>query len=505
MSDITLTASVRSNLSTLQSTANLISQTQERLATGQKVNSALDNPNSFFTAASLNNRASDLSNLQDDIGQSVSTLEAADAGISAVSELVDAAKAKANQALQSESADDRAKYAAEFNELRTQIQDIAKDSGYKGKNLLAGDGNDLDVKFNEDGSSSLNIMAVDYTDLANGSLRINEIGTTAAVSAVDNNGTLALGLGTGTDNNQTFDLDGAGAGVSGTTTLDSLADFSTGGTISISTDGGTTTNDFVIGTTGSTVDDLKAFVEANGGDATVDISTGDFVVDTNSNPLAFTYTAAASESGAPFAGVSVAADVAAQDSTTQLSSLSAFDAGDKISMSVAGGTAVEFTVSATSTVQDLSDFISANSDATASVTGGVFTVDTNKDALSFSTSGTGSGFTNTDIAADVAATTGSMWESDATIEATLAELDKAANDLRAQATTFGTNMTVVENRQNFTTNMIETLQVGAGKLTLADMNTEGANLSALQTQQSIATSTLSLATQANQNVLQLLR
>jgi len=63
MSGIVLSSSVRQNLLSLQSTADLLSTTQNRLATGNKVNSALDNPTSFFTAQSLNNRASDIGNL----------------------------------------------------------------------------------------------------------------------------------------------------------------------------------------------------------------------------------------------------------------------------------------------------------------------------------------------------------------------------------------------------------------------------------------------------------
>ncbi|MEP1929678.1 MAG: flagellin, partial [Roseibium sp.] len=164
MADITLSSAVRSNLNALQATSDLMSSVQEKLSTGKKVNSALDNPNSFFTAKGLENRASDLSSLLDDMGQSVQTLQAADKGITAISDLVDAAKAKANQAAQTSSQSERAQYASEYNELLTQIEDIAKDSGYKGKNLLGGTGNDLSVTFNEDGSSSLSISAVDYTD-----------------------------------------------------------------------------------------------------------------------------------------------------------------------------------------------------------------------------------------------------------------------------------------------------------------------------------------------------
>ena len=100
LSNITLTSAVRQNLLSLQDTANLLSQTQERLATGKKVNSALDNPTNFFTAAGLDARASDISNLLDSIGNGVQVLQAANTGITSLSSLVDTAKSIANQVLQ---------------------------------------------------------------------------------------------------------------------------------------------------------------------------------------------------------------------------------------------------------------------------------------------------------------------------------------------------------------------------------------------------------------------
>src|SRR3974390_422461 len=100
LSNITLTAAVRQNLLSLQDTASLLSTTQERLASGKKVNSALDNPTNFFTAAGLDARASDISNLLDSIGNGVQVLQAADTGITSLQKLVDTAKSIANQPLQ---------------------------------------------------------------------------------------------------------------------------------------------------------------------------------------------------------------------------------------------------------------------------------------------------------------------------------------------------------------------------------------------------------------------
>jgi len=100
MSGIVLSASVRQNLLSLQSTADLLATTQNRLSTGKKVNTALDNPTNYFTAASLDARAGDINNLLDGIGNGVQVLQAANVGITSLQKLVDSAKSVANQALQ---------------------------------------------------------------------------------------------------------------------------------------------------------------------------------------------------------------------------------------------------------------------------------------------------------------------------------------------------------------------------------------------------------------------
>ena len=101
MSNVVLSASVRQNLLSLQSTADLLSTTQNRLASGKKVNTALDNPTNFFTAAGLDSRSSDINNLLDGIGNGVQIIQAANTGITSIQKLIDNAKSVANQALQS--------------------------------------------------------------------------------------------------------------------------------------------------------------------------------------------------------------------------------------------------------------------------------------------------------------------------------------------------------------------------------------------------------------------
>ncbi|WP_430511772.1 flagellin [Pannonibacter phragmitetus] len=385
-SNISLSSAVRSNLNALQSTAQMMSGVQEKLSTGKKVNSALDNPNSFFTAKGLENRAGDLGSLLDDMGQSVQTLKAADKGINSISGLVDAAKAKANQASQTSNQVERAKYAKEFNELLTQIEDVAKDSGYKGKNLLAGDGNDLKVTFNESGKSSLSISAVDYTDASS--------------------------------------------------------------------------------STGLNLSDIKS---GTSGTATVSF-----------------------QNGTPGAAALTAGGLVAADSN--------FNVGDVITLTDTNGSELgKLEIKADTTVKDFENFIGETEGVSTSLSGGTITI-TSDFKLSVKSK-------SSEVGAYAGTTTNNTAEGgfakDSDIDATMSKLKKAQDSLRSQASTFGTNLSIVQNRQDFTNAMVNTLQEGAGKLTLADTNQEGANLLALQTQQSLASTALSLAAQADQNVLRL--
>jgi flagellin-like hook-associated protein FlgL len=169
MAEIVLSAGVRSNLLQLQKTSDLITLTQTRLATGKRVNTALDNPINFFTAQGLSNRASDLSGLLDSMSNAISTIQAADNGITAITKLVQSAQALISQARQTSDTAVRTDLAAQFDTLRTQIDELAGDAGFNGINLLGGD--DLTVNLNEDASSSVTITAVDFTvagDLAIG-------------------------------------------------------------------------------------------------------------------------------------------------------------------------------------------------------------------------------------------------------------------------------------------------------------------------------------------------
>ena len=165
MSNIVLSAGVRSNLLQLQQTSDLITQTQTRLATGKRVNSALDNAINFFTAQGLDNRANDLSSLLDSMSNAINTIQAANNGITAITKLVQSQQSLASQALQTVDTNVRATLASQFDALTTQIAELAGDSGFNGVNLLAG--NTLTVTLDETGNSSTSVAGVDYSTVAN--------------------------------------------------------------------------------------------------------------------------------------------------------------------------------------------------------------------------------------------------------------------------------------------------------------------------------------------------
>ena len=154
--DITLSTATRSNLLSLQNTQTLIGKTQERLATGLKVNSALDDALAFFKARNLNSRASDLNTIKDQITGGISVLTAATQGLQSIEDVLKQMKALAQSAISAPESSTRAKLASQFNELRSQVDNLAEDSSFNGVNLLkntvspfAAGADQLTVKFNE--------------------------------------------------------------------------------------------------------------------------------------------------------------------------------------------------------------------------------------------------------------------------------------------------------------------------------------------------------------------
>ncbi|TCS62988.1 flagellin [Varunaivibrio sulfuroxidans] len=161
MSDITLSASVRQNLLSLQSTTQLIGRTQNRLSTGLRVASPIDDPVSFFQAKGLTDRATDFSEKKDNIDQGVSSLTAATDAVTAVESLVQQLKGLATNAKSSTTTTQIDNIASQFNDLRAQIDNLVNDASYQGLNLVAGTGSTLTVNFSNDTASILNVKSVD--------------------------------------------------------------------------------------------------------------------------------------------------------------------------------------------------------------------------------------------------------------------------------------------------------------------------------------------------------
>ncbi len=180
ISDISLTTGMRSNLMSLQATTDLLNRTQERLSTGKKVNTALDNPTAFFAAKALSDRASDLSALKDGMGQAIETIKAADAGIKGATNILSAAKGLAQSAYTSA---DTATLATQFNDLMGELDHLVADSGYQGVNLINGDS--LAVKFE---GSTLTITGVKEDAATLGIATANFSSTGGIDSAISNIG-----------------------------------------------------------------------------------------------------------------------------------------------------------------------------------------------------------------------------------------------------------------------------------------------------------------------------
>jgi flagellin-like hook-associated protein FlgL len=173
--DISLTSAMRTTLFSLQNTSAKVERTQERLATGKRVNTALDNPTNFFAAQAHLNRAGDLNARKDGMSEAIQTGDAAHTGLKALASMIDTAKGIANSA-HSASPSDRTSLAGQFNQILGQIDSIAADSSYRGTNLLNDDV--LTVNFNEKGSSNLTIQGMNATSLG---LEVQRVGYNSEV------------------------------------------------------------------------------------------------------------------------------------------------------------------------------------------------------------------------------------------------------------------------------------------------------------------------------------
>ncbi|UGY15958.1 flagellin [Bradyrhizobium septentrionale] len=389
MSDIILSSSVRQNLLSLQSTADLLSTTQNRLATGKKVNTALDNPTNFFTAQSLDNRASDINNLLDGIGNGVQVLQAANTGITSLQKLVDTAKSIANQVLQSPTG-----YTT-----RSQVTSNAALGG-----------------------TSANL--VDGTTIKSGDV------LSIAASAGQPAFTFTFGA-----SNSLAQLNSSLAASNLTATLDSS------NKLVIST-----TNDAASSTIGAVT-----FTNTGGGTAT--------------------FSAAGTAPVADSASQSARAALVTQYNNTIAQITTTAQDASFNGINLLNGDSLKLTFNETGK-------------STLSITGVTF----NAAGLGLNSLTAGTDFLDNNSANKV-----------------LTALGTASSSLRSEASTLGSNLSIVQIRQDFSKNLINVLQTGSSNLTLADTNEEAANSQALSTRQSIAVSALALANQSQQSVLQLLR
>ena len=195
ISDISLTTGMRNNLLALQKTSSQLTTTQDRLSTGKKVNSALDNPTNFFAAQTHMERASDLNDRKDGMSEAVQTVKAANNGITAITSLINSAKGLASAAAGSNDTASQTAYYAQYTEITSQISKLASDSAYRGTNLLTT--GTLSVQFSEKtGVAQLDIAAQASTATALGLTAATDWGTGNATAATAELGLMETALNT---------------------------------------------------------------------------------------------------------------------------------------------------------------------------------------------------------------------------------------------------------------------------------------------------------------------
>ncbi len=499
--NITLTSAVRQNLLSLQNTAQLMSLTQNRLATGKKVNSALDNPANFFTSQSLNNRASDLNALLDSIGQAQQTLDAADKGLSSLTKLVESAKSIAKQARQAAQPTSNTfgqitvsgtAQAESLGSVTGTSFTVANNTTYSFNININGAGVQTVSYVSDASATDTEIIqglqasfatAVTASGVTSSDIALTQVGTqdVLKISAlttdtdfvVSGPGNVAIAAGT---YNSTSLLDNivAAGGTAGTSTLTVAVNGGQTQTITFGTGAGQVSTDAELNAALGNISGLTASVSG---------TTTSFVVGSSSVQNNLTLTAST--------GVNTALGIAS--SVNQNGALISTTGTDSTRASLQN---------------DFNDII-AQIDALSKDTSynGINLLHGDNLKVVFNETGTSSltisGVTYDSAGLGLSTISGNGFQSDSTIDTTISNLDGALTKLRTQASKFGSNLTTVETRQDFTKNLIATLQTGADNLVLADTNEEGANLLALQTRQQLSTTALSLSAQAAQAVLRL--
>ena len=456
---------MRSNLLSLQSTQSLMDMTQERLATGKKVNSAIDNPSSYYTAQSLNNRADDLSALLDSMGQGVQTIKAANEAIETITSFAEQAKAIANSARDVASNYD--KYAITSKEVTQEVTgDIYVDSRT--------DMSTFDITFTDTSDASKSFVV--YIGDAEGQEISLSAGATTGALAAQEAVTALQGLGL----NAT--LDGSKVTVSSTDGSD------------ISWVNGTKAN----GTNGIntatsaakkvTLDAAKGANSATIAAALNDTANGagNMIVAQADGKAVSVYSKDSSKEFRIFGGAADALEITGSKKAGNAKETTAerIDYADQFNEILAqiDSLAKDASYKGINLLQENDLTVIFNEDRTSKIE--VKGVDASSQGLGISAAQ-------------------NNWQKDSDIDKSISQIEDAVSKLRTMASDFGNNYSIVQTREDFTDNLINVLTEGADNLTLADMNEESANMLALQTRQQLAINSLSLASQAAQSVLQL--
>jgi flagellin len=521
MSGITLSASVRQNLLALQSTASLLATTQNDLATGNKVNTALDNPTEFFTAQSLNNRAGDIANLLDGIGNGVQILQAANTGLTSLSSLVSNAQSIANQVLQSPTG-----YTTKSNVTSVALTGATAQS-LLGATITPVTGTAVTENDTSNPSAAISgatllsgAATTGSTDLATGittgdTLVVN--GTTFTFTAGTTSGTtIGIGdtlthllsaidtVGGGTSSVSSSGAVTIGATITGLTIsgtalkklgLSQVGDGLAGQTLSIGSTGGGTATAITFGLGQGQVaslNDLNAQLAANNLQASID-TTGHITLVTSNDAASAT-----------IAGISGSAATTVGAAFNNTATTLAFTAGAPIVDPTSQATRANLVAQYNNVLAQI------NTTAQDASFNGVNLLNGDTLKLVFNETGRSTlsiqGVTFNDAGLGLATLTqGKDFLDSNSANNLLTSLNAASTTLRAESSALGSNLSIVQIRQDFNKNLINVLQTGASNLTLADTNVEAANSQALSTRQSIAVSALALANQSQASVLQLLR
>jgi len=494
--NISLTAAMRSNLLQLQGTAKLLDQTQLRISTGKKINSAIDGPNEFFTARGLSDKANDFAALKDGMGQAISAIQTADKAITSITDLVSQAKALASSARAATTASERSSLATQFDDLLTQVDNLAGDAVYDGSNLVAGRGTvsggtwsvagkvDVDA-LSGYAASTVTTAAVSSELTMDLAVQSKVSGTT---SVATNSGTFTTDAKDGQGNGLTLNVSiGTSAGGDGWTSR--YTDISA----AVSTDGLTLT--LSDGTNSAQI--LTADIDDTG-NAASSVTLGDLAVQ-----LKFSDTAGdlVWEAGGTDANVVDISGTNPEDSRVigTYGNLSVTFDDTNLSRTVNGHTVTLGAEALASTV--------AGETATLTITNSTGTGENDK-AVVFNQDGSATinvqAVDATVSGLSVATAVGS-WATDANIDAALTDVDAAITSLRGYSRNLATNLGVIQTREEFTSEFISNLQSGADKLTLADGNEEAANMLILQTRQQLGLQALNMASQSAQSILSLFR